>query len=88
MNDEKDQKVDQNLNSVFLILVWDKWATLSPEMTHHRSGFTLGMFLHFLHNETGQEVNGNYINDFCEKNSDLGQIVHFGSKNGLVFLIE
>ena len=28
-----------------------------------------------------EEVNQNYINDFSQKNSHLGQIDHFGSKN-------
>ena len=28
-----------------------------------------------------EEVNQNYINDFSQKTSHLGQIDHFGSKN-------
>ena len=37
----------------------------------------------FLHSEKGQEVHGNNVNGFSEKNSHLGQMGHFGPGNGV-----
>ena len=49
------------------------------KVTHpHNSGFTVRIVLK-LHNEGGQEVHGNYINDFYEKKKSCsGQIGDFG----------
>ena len=38
--------------------------------------------MHF-HNERGQQVHGNNINNFPEKNIVLGQMGHFGPENGV-----
>ena len=49
------------------------------KVTHpHNSGFTVRIVLK-LHSEGGQEVHGNYINDFYEKKKSCsGQIGDFG----------
>ena len=39
-------------------------------------------FFEIFHNERGQEVHGNYINVFSEKNSHLGEMSHFTPKTG------
>ena len=61
-----------------------KWAILGPNMVHHpnNSGSALRMFFKILLNEKGQQVDENDINIFFRKIFCLGQLDHFGPKNG------
>ena len=65
------------------IIFWGKRVILGLKMVRpHNFVSTLRIFFEILHNEWDQELHGNYINGFPEKNSHLGQMHHFRPKNG------
>ena len=51
-------------------LIQDKRVNSGQKvMCRHNSGFTIRDFVEFLHNESGQEIDWNWINGFFWKNS-------------------
>ena len=80
----RGQEVGQNYIVSRIILALGKWAILNQKiMGCHKSEHALTIFLNNLHNENAQEVHGNYVNGFSEKNYSFAQTGHFESKIGM-----